>query len=714
VPFRLQRSLYTGSQENGQVLMALGTTSGVEIWFSNDNGVGWDFGPIFADAPGAVEVTSTPEGHWVVTWEGADKGIYASGSTSGGLTWSAPTRADQGTGAGAESLLGGVAVAGTDWILAAYTDRRDDEGRHYNVYVANTQLMPGNVLSFAGQERRDETDHENGNAMLGERATMVTDGLVRAYVVAAVKTPGPYTQIWLARSEDGGRTFLPAVQVTTQEPTRFGADRPAVAVRPEGVVYVMWERTDHLNGVRTLMFSRSLDYGNTWSTPIGIRSSSVPFESFAVAPVGSTGVAVVWSETTEVYVISSSTGLPFGTPFPLSANSVPYNVTPRLCVQGSRIVVVYEAANSLLFDDISPWARVSDNAGATWSTRTELRPAASSGTMAGLSLACDGGTTAVATWSDARTGTWRAYASRLGGDTWSADQALGGSPGEQWFPKLAHAGSNTWVTTFADQQTQVFATRSVDGGATWEVPQRLDDNVPQPLAVRGNTLITSNGAGHVWVGWWDSSPGRFSTVMRHSADAGASWGELRRANTESPQGGDHSWGIELAALPTSAVIAMGAHRTSSEWEVLLNTWNTVDLDGDGTPDTVDCSDDNPNTYPGAPEINDGLDNNCPGDPGSGLVDEITGSLQTRVNSGATGQICWPAQVGATEYELVRSTSPDMTGSCLTVTTALKCYTDAVQPAPGETFYYLVRSTAPHVGSWGADGDGVERTVACSP
>jgi hypothetical protein len=111
-------------------------------------------------------------------------------------------------------------------------------------------------------------------------------------------------------------------------------------------------------------------------------------------------------------------------------------------------------------------------------------------------------------------------------------------------------------------------------------------------------------------------------------------------------------------------------------------------------------------------VNDGADNNCPGDAGSGLVDEISGSLQTRVNSGTTGQICWPAQVGATEYELARSTSPDMTGSCFTVTTALKCYTDAPIPGPGETFYYLVRATAPHVGSWGADGDGQERTAVC--
>jgi len=41
----------------------------------------------------------------------------------------------------------------------------------------------------------------------------------------------------------------------------------------------------------------------------------------------------------------------------------------------------------------------------------------------------------------------------------------------------------------------------------------------------------------------------------------------------------------------------------------------------GAGDTVDCNDGNSAVYPGAPEACDGIDNQCPGDVGFGLVDE---------------------------------------------------------------------------------------------
>ena len=53
--------------------------------------------------------------------------------------------------------------------------------------------------------------------------------------------------------------------------------------------------------------------------------------------------------------------------------------------------------------------------------------------------------------------------------------------------------------------------------------------------------------------------------------------------------------------------------------------------------------------PGVAEINDGRDNQCPGFPGSGLIDELWG-LARFVNA---SELCWEPQVGATSYEFLR-------------------------------------------------------------
>ena len=54
----------------------------------------------------------------------------------------------------------------------------------------------------------------------------------------------------------------------------------------------------------------------------------------------------------------------------------------------------------------------------------------------------------------------------------------------------------------------------------------------------------------------------------------------------------------------------------------------VDADADGHFSAAcggdDCDDSQASTYPGAPEMNDGLDNQCAGSSGSGAIDEISG------------------------------------------------------------------------------------------
>ena len=125
----------------------------------------------------------------------------------------------------------------------------------------------------------------------------------------------------------------------------------------------------------------------------------------------------------------------------------------------------------------------------------------------------------------------------------------------------------------------------------------------------------------------------------------------------------------------------------------------------------DCDDTNVNIYSGAQEINDGLDNQCPGDHGHGLVDEIAGVCGF-FDAQDKNRISWPAQPGATDYEVARSTDPQFGADCLTYVTSATYWDDGTPVPVDSCFHYLVRATQPNLGSWGANSVGVERTPAC--
>ncbi|HKQ96742.1 MAG TPA: MopE-related protein [Candidatus Polarisedimenticolia bacterium] len=137
-----------------------------------------------------------------------------------------------------------------------------------------------------------------------------------------------------------------------------------------------------------------------------------------------------------------------------------------------------------------------------------------------------------------------------------------------------------------------------------------------------------------------------------------------------------------------------------------------DADGDGEPICEgDCDDHDYWTYQRAEEQNDGKSNDCPPHLGACCVDEISYPIYfaspTALHAGY--------QYLSTSRQVVRSTRVDFSSDCAvydlpgTYDVALP---DA--PPPGVIWYYQARVTAPHLGSWGPNSAGVERTVPCVP
>jgi len=137
----------------------------------------------------------------------------------------------------------------------------------------------------------------------------------------------------------------------------------------------------------------------------------------------------------------------------------------------------------------------------------------------------------------------------------------------------------------------------------------------------------------------------------------------------------------------------------------------TDADADGVGVPCDCDDAHAATRPGAPETNDGLDNQCSGDQGFGLVDELEETCGY-YNAADREELSWPPQAGATSYEVARSPLRDFTASCVVFSGSASYLSDPEDPAPGGAFYYLVRAYAPYTGSWGASSSGAERVFSC--
>jgi hypothetical protein len=143
--------------------------------------------------------------------------------------------------------------------------------------------------------------------------------------------------------------------------------------------------------------------------------------------------------------------------------------------------------------------------------------------------------------------------------------------------------------------------------------------------------------------------------------------------------------------------------------VVSNT-DQADADEDGYGDACDCSPTNSDTYPGATEIHDTLDNQCPGDLGYGLIDEISGICGFH-NPGDKDEFSWPVQDGATRYEVARCEDPQFSFDCTLRATSETYWSDHQPVAPGTCHHYLVRALEPNIGSWGAGSTG-ERADIC--
>ena len=111
----------------------------------------------------------------------------------------------------------------------------------------------------------------------------------------------PYNEgrgIYYVRSNDGGTTWsTPTVVFDAVAAQWDSVDKPRLALDAEtGVLHVVWLQTGLVGEAhgRTIMYSRSVDGGRTWSTPIKVAEGVLDWPR--VATVGAGQAVLVWNQ----------------------------------------------------------------------------------------------------------------------------------------------------------------------------------------------------------------------------------------------------------------------------------------------------------------------------------------------------------------------------------------------------------------------------------
>lgn len=307
-------------------------------------------------------------------------------------------------------------------------------------------------------------------------------------------------RVTVSVSRDFGRSFNDTVRVTP-EPEIIDANgeaRPKIVVGHNGEVLVSWTRRGTAPFTGDIRFSRSLDGGRTFSTPVVVNDDGLPighrFDTLGVAPDGT--IVLTWIDKRDLEAAQA----------------------------GGRS-----------YDGAAVYIAASRDGGATFSVNRKVQDHSCECCRIGLAFEAD--STPVLLWRHVLPGSIRdhvivrladegqpAPATRVSHEGWAIEAC------PHHGPTLAISASGryhfAWFTAAESTGNAVFYAHSDDRGRTTSAPLRIGDSafVGHPsLAVTGSRL---------WLAWkeWDDDD-RTATFVMYSDDDGRTWGAPKRVAT---------------------------------------------------------------------------------------------------------------------------------------------------------------------------------------
>ena len=725
---------------------AVWTGSEMIIWGGNGGGqTGWRYAPS-SDSWSGVTFNNSPSARidHTAVWTGSEMIIW--GGFSGGAAVGDGARYDPSTNSW-QSLTGINAPSARRWHTAVWTGSEMivwgggsiatglNTGARYSPSSGSWTPMSIAVGVPAGR-----VEHEavwTGSRML------VFGGYSGSTVLGTGGEYNPSNDSWTAIPTGGG-TNSPAARYgatavwTGQEMVVWGGfDFPANQRLKTGGRYnpstTAWLSTstmsapsERLGHVAVWTGSEMIVWGGAGNDRIGGRydpttDSWTQTPAFASAP-GPDQSAAVWTGT-EMIVWG---GLPdaFGgaARYNPTSNSVTYSSITNAPVPRQYHTAVWTGTQMIVWGGIDGGFNHLNSGG-------RYTPSTNTWASTNLSGAPTARVAHAAVWTGSQMIVWGGgqfggAAVNTGGrydpvaNTWSATSIAPGVPSARWYISTVWTGSEM-IVWGGGPATDSTGGRYTPSSNTWTATS-TGAHVPSPRL--GAATIWTDAQMVVW-GGQDS----LSTPL----DTGARYDVATNTWLPTYPGPDlpsaRAW--PSAVWTGAEMIVWGGFPLNQEggrYCVPSCTTTTTyyrDLDGDGygrfdqtalgcaTPPpgysefSTDCNDADSSTYPGAPEMCDGIDRNC--DTVVDVAVPQEAFFTSAGKAGTTIQLAWGAAPGATGYDVARgSVNGFPVGSgveaCIGDGVGATSLDDAGTPVPGSGYWYLLRGVnSCGGGPWGS-------------
>jgi hypothetical protein len=339
----------------------------------------------------------------------------------------------------------------------------------------------------------------------------ITDKLHEATPAIATDSTGGIVVVMsplIFRSTNGGDAWTSLQKLPFQYTWKHD-----VICEPSGAIDVAVDVSQWEEEKSDIHFFRSTDQGRSWAIRRKLTDDSVQSSSPSVAAATGGHVYMAWSNDMpkghKYYQIhfshSTDNGNTWSTPAKLAGDTSTKCYNPQLAVRDSGDLCLIWSEKHAADDWKIHFTRSTDG-GSTW-----LRPStvASGDSIGSPRIALAQGRDIYVAWFDRSTGNGDIFLSRSrdNGEHWEAVKSVPNNMNESISPALAVGPGGrihlAW-TEDAGENSEIFLTRSLDGGNSWYVPV----NVSGSEGYSRRPDIALDESGNLCIVWLDKVPGR--------------------------------------------------------------------------------------------------------------------------------------------------------------------------------------------------------------